>query len=68
MLRVISQLLSTPVKFINPREDPDIGSLFGLTTHHHRCPEAKTQFSEMFNGSVNRVLVHFGHILWNCKA
>ena len=34
----------------------------------HRCPEAKTKFPELFNGSVNRYLVHFGHIFWNCKA
>ena len=34
----------------------------------HRCPEAKTQFTELFNGSVNRFLVHFGHIFRKCKA
>ena len=27
----------------------------------HRCPEAKIQFTELFNSSVNRLLVHFGH-------
>ena len=35
---------------------------------NHSCPEAKTQFTELFNGSVNIFLVHFGHILWNCKS
>ena len=34
-LGVISQLLLTPVTFINPREDPEMGSVFAqfITTH-----------------------------------
>ena len=34
---------------------------------NHSCPEAKTQFTELFKCSVNRFIVHFDHILWNCK-
>ena len=34
----------------------------------HSCPEAKTQFTELFNGTFNRFLVHFVHIFQNCKA
>ena len=34
----------------------------------HSCPEAKTQFTELFNRSVNRFLVHFGHIFRKYKA
>ena len=34
----------------------------------HSCPEAKTQFTEWFKRPVNRFKVHFGNILWNCKA
>ena len=39
-----------------------------LGEYLHRCPEEYTQLTELFNGSVNRFLVHFVHILWNCKA
>ena len=35
---------------------------------NHSCPEAKTQFTELFNETFNRFLVHFGHIFRNCKA
>ena len=34
----------------------------------HSCPEVKTQFTELFNGSVNKFLVQFGHIFRKCKA
>ena len=34
----------------------------------HSCPEVKTQFTELFNRTFNRFLVHFAHIFRNCKA
>ena len=35
-LGVISQLLLTPMTFINPREDPEMGLVFGWPTHYHQ--------------------------------
>ena len=34
----------------------------------HSCPESKTKLTELFKRSVNSFLLHYGHILRNCKA
>ena len=61
------KLKKTLIHIFYPRIKVFLNKIYRTDTDHS-CPEAKTQFTELFNGTSNRFLVHFGHIFRNCKA
>ena len=63
-------VLWSPSSLLSPRPIWSISCPLSshITLTWHSCPEAKTQLTELFNGTFNRFLVHFGHIFQNCKA